>query len=52
MGKYAMIYLCQTRPKPFLISDKDGKLIPDKKNLLILNSKKDLSKERICQVHL
>ena len=42
----------QTKLIPFLISDKDGKLIPDKKNLLILNGKKDLSKARICQVHL
>ena len=37
---------------PFLISNKDSKLIPDKKNLLISNGKKDLSKARICQAYL
>lgn len=37
---------------PFLLSNKDGKLIPDKKNLLISNGKKDLSKARICQAYL
>lgn len=42
----------QIKLMPFLLSNKDGKLIPDKKNLLISNGKKDLSKARICQAYL